>query len=493
MGAANAFVTLALRKENQLVVWISNNNNHSSWDAYQFVLASGTLAACSSETYLPVSYKQYYNSPNETTTVSGDHIVPVVKWFNGEAVIIAANSFALPIPKMSTTIVTLDIVDGTAPATNTATFTCESDTSVLQKDDQGAPSDTTLKMNKKGNWQAMSLVKFATTGITGTVTSATLHVRVGALDIDELMVEAISSGWDASTIVWSTKPARGEVALSAVSLASNNTWITFDVTQGVSTGVSTHSFQLYTSVKTDANVYSELYSSESSYVPYLVVTSLVEDPEPHGVCASPPASPPPTPDWDAHYAMDACPSKGDSWNGGYYAMESNTKLEVACCKLDGSACKVNVNSVCFGNATWTAANDTCTANGYRLCTYSELSSDLCCDVGCSINHELVWSIHNMEQMYFPPSPPSPPPNPPPPPVPYCQLATTGTNAKCNDYTSQSNYATQDEALAAARAGNYIGYAYSSEQARQPSPPLVHLCVCVCLQGDWQSTPTFMGY
>ncbi|KAK3259734.1 hypothetical protein CYMTET_31285 [Cymbomonas tetramitiformis] len=475
--SASSLVTRAVRKDDKVTLWLSNVHDASEWDAYEVVLVSGILATCGASTYSPVRYSQYYEDPNETEIIEGDKRhqtedveVPAVKWRDGEAVIVAENAFTIPVPPRTVTKVMFDVAPGSDAVASyaEATFACESDTSILQDGDLGLPSDSALRLNREEQGDAaFGLLKFSTAGLTGVVTKATLYLHIGDSAIEELLVEAVaSSSWQADSVRWSTQPARAELALSAASLAAANTWQAFDVTFALDdTAEATRAFLLSVTQKPSAGDYSEVHSMESAFAPYLVVESLAADPIPAGVCATPPSSPPPPLNMAAIYVADACPSSGSAPEAQY--VEDSQILAFACCSEDGMTCRAKTSSTssCYERDTWAGANAMCAAEGRRLCTAAELATDVCCDKGCDMNHELTWTSQTRADMMMPPSIPSPPTPVAPPPAVFCQMVTEGMYATCVDYTSQTNYNSQDEVEAAAREGAYAGYAYTSDQGK----------------------------
>ncbi|HEV3365708.1 MAG TPA: DNRLRE domain-containing protein, partial [Acidimicrobiia bacterium] len=90
--------------------------------------------------------------------------------------------------------------------------------------------------------QTESYVRFTVPALEGTITKATLRLRVEDSTGDGPKVRAASSDWAESTLTWSTRPAPGAVLADAGKL-SRNTWATYDVTAGV-TGPGPVSFHL---------------------------------------------------------------------------------------------------------------------------------------------------------------------------------------------------------------------------------------------------------
>ncbi|KAK3284770.1 hypothetical protein CYMTET_7594 [Cymbomonas tetramitiformis] len=288
-----SLVTRSARKGNQMSVWISNNKDGRYWDAFEVVLASGSLAACGATEYSAVSYVQYYQT-QDNVTLNGLNF-PAVAVAYGYGTITASNAFTLPIPNNTVTLIMFNFTDGAAPDTVTTNFNVDTDVSVQQEGDPATdPSATTLLLNANTNSNASyGLFKFQTPGLTGTVMEATLNVYVTEA-IAELLVASYSTDYDASNILFSTMPTQSELILDAVEQATANEWVAFNVTFAfVDYTTTEYAFLLSTTV--ESSTYLAVDSSESSNAPYLVVRSLEADPEASGVCTTPPAAPPPAP------------------------------------------------------------------------------------------------------------------------------------------------------------------------------------------------------
>ena len=112
-----------------------------------------------------------------------------------------------------------------------------------------------------------SYLRFQVSGIAGSVTSARLRLFVTDPSDDAGSVYAVSPSWTESTITWNSAPAFGANPLDSGGVASDETWVEYDVTSAVS-GDGTYAFAL-TSASTDTTTFS---SREGTNPPQLVVT-----------------------------------------------------------------------------------------------------------------------------------------------------------------------------------------------------------------------------
>eukprot|EP00659_Diplonema_papillatum_P011400 gene11400-17544_t len=84
-----------------------------------------------------------------------------------------------------------------------------------------------------------------------------------------------------------------------------------------------------------------------------------------------------------HYTADTC-GKLD------VAHHSSVAGAVSCCSLDGSSCIRRYNG-CMGDmVSFGAAVEKCAASGHRLCTLSELETEVCCGTGCGYDSDPTW-------------------------------------------------------------------------------------------------------
>lgn len=90
-----------------------------------------------------------------------------------------------------------------------------------------------------------------------------------------------------------------------------------------------------------------------------------------------------------YFVASACPTANDLNEGQY--VPASTKVGVMCCKQPfGSGCVSEGN--CNVNAkTLQGAIFTCFIHGLRLCTRSELLSNICCGLNVHCDKVPVWS------------------------------------------------------------------------------------------------------
>ncbi len=113
-----------------------------------------------------------------------------------------------------------------------------------------------------------SYVRFAVSGLAGTVTRATLRLFAYSGTNDGPALYTGSNAWSESGLTWSTRPGRGTAAFGDYAKVSSNTWLEFNVTAAV-TGDGTYSFTLATATTDGVNIYSR----EGANPPQLVVTT----------------------------------------------------------------------------------------------------------------------------------------------------------------------------------------------------------------------------
>lgn len=113
-----------------------------------------------------------------------------------------------------------------------------------------------------------SYLKFDVTGISGTVTHATL--RVFAYDGSDAGGSAFAvsdNGWTETGITWNNKPAFGSLLSTVSGTIPNDTWVQYDVTGAVS-GNGTYSFGMSTTSGNSLYLRSREYPTEK---PELVI------------------------------------------------------------------------------------------------------------------------------------------------------------------------------------------------------------------------------
>lgn len=302
-------VTRATRNGDKMTIWASNNLPEAQ-ENYQFVLAAAVLKTCGASEYLPITTEQFYLT-QETTQITAKRRnitvdTPLVAWRSGVGQPTATNAFTVTLPPYTVTAITFDFEETSEiPPASSFRFDCTEDVSVFEKDLVTDSTSTELSMNGKKNWEAYSLLKFATPGVTGVVLKATLHLHVGSTGIDEMLVDHIGNDWSASTVNFASTPNRPHLALSSGQLLERETWASFDVTWAFGDIEDEHSFLLFTTQKNTS--YWTFHSMESDFKPYLEVEALTADPTPSGnICDAVPApAVPATPAPPAIYCFDA--------------------------------------------------------------------------------------------------------------------------------------------------------------------------------------------
>lgn len=160
-------------------------------------------------------------------------------------------------------------IDVRSPGTSAPTSVVQGDAYVRSRyPTENNGSAKSLRAYKSGTTrETRSYLKFAVSGITGTVNSATLRLYVTDASPSGGVLHAVpDSGWSESAVTWSTRPELGDVLGSAGAVAVN-TWVEFDVT-AVVTGDGTIAFAIAGS-SADVAYYS---SKEGLRAPQLVVT-----------------------------------------------------------------------------------------------------------------------------------------------------------------------------------------------------------------------------
>jgi hypothetical protein len=154
------------------------------------------------------------------------------------------------------------------PATN-LTFVTNADAYVNQSNSStNYGNATTLQVDGASDPDLESFIRFAVTGISGTVQSARLRVYVTTNgSANGPAVYATGTSWTETGITWNNRPARTSGALDNKGSISTNTWIEYNVTSLIS-GNGTFSFVLAAD-STDGAVFS---SRQGSQPPQLVVT-----------------------------------------------------------------------------------------------------------------------------------------------------------------------------------------------------------------------------
>ena len=119
---------------------------------------------------------------------------------------------------------------------------------------------------------AVSLLRFSVSGLSGSVTRATLRVSSIGDTVDGPAAYAAPNTWSESSVTWSSRPVWGAVAFGDVGVVPpGGVWLEYDVTAAV-TGEGSFSFAL-AQTHEDA---LDIHARESSSVdrrPQLVVVT----------------------------------------------------------------------------------------------------------------------------------------------------------------------------------------------------------------------------
>jgi PKD repeat protein len=133
--------------------------------------------------------------------------------------------------------------------------------------DENAGADTTVRVYKSGVSDTQSYFRFTVTGVTGTVTSATLRLWVtDASSVAGSIYSVADTIWSEETITWATKPTPGSLVTIGGD-APLGTWVEYDL-RGAVAGDGTFSFVL----KDGWSDAARFSSKEGANDPQLVVT-----------------------------------------------------------------------------------------------------------------------------------------------------------------------------------------------------------------------------
>ncbi|MDQ1566851.1 MAG: acid phosphatase type 7, partial [Actinomycetota bacterium] len=114
-------------------------------------------------------------------------------------------------------------------ATATVTVAPDADATVAQATPTtGMGSDPTLQVDQSPVLE--SYLHFTLGGVTGSVTSARLRLRVVNASVNGPAVYPTDPGWTEAGITWATKPAPTGPAAADAGALSANTWVEYDVT-----------------------------------------------------------------------------------------------------------------------------------------------------------------------------------------------------------------------------------------------------------------------
>jgi len=128
------------------------------------------------------------------------------------------------------------------------------------------------------------LLKFAVSGLSGTMSSARLRVFVSDPSSDGPAAFKTATTWSETTVNWNTRPAISGGALADVGSIASGTWIEYNVASAIAAD-GTYSFALVSTSGDGAT----FQSRETSSKPQLVITTTTTTPP-----VDPPTNPPTT-------------------------------------------------------------------------------------------------------------------------------------------------------------------------------------------------------
>jgi hypothetical protein len=128
-------------------------------------------------------------------------------------------------------------------------------------------SDASLRVRLDPTGAYRSHLRFAVTGITGTVSSVKLRLFVTDAAPAGGTVYPTTAAWTESTLNWNNAPAASGPAIRAIGAVVLNTWVDVDLTGAITTNGT------YNLLISDGNTNSAFYSSrEGANPPQLVIT-----------------------------------------------------------------------------------------------------------------------------------------------------------------------------------------------------------------------------
>ncbi|MDP9184782.1 MAG: DNRLRE domain-containing protein, partial [Actinomycetota bacterium] len=151
----------------------------------------------------------------------------------------------------------------------TLTFTPTADALVTEvSPSANAGTSAALRVDGGSDPDVQSYLRFAVTGVSGTVQTATLRLWATSPTNNGPSVFTTSSTWGETTITWDNKPALSGSGVGKVTTIATSTWAEFDVTSIVS-GDGTYDLAL-AGTSTDG---VDFQSREATNKPQLVVTT----------------------------------------------------------------------------------------------------------------------------------------------------------------------------------------------------------------------------
>ena len=172
-------------------------------------------------------------------------------------------------PSTTSTNISTSTATSTQAPVSTLTFITNADAYVNQSSaGTNYGNATTLQVDGAADPDLESFIRFAVTGISGTVQSAQLRVYIPSNgSTNGPAVYTTGASWTETGITWNNRPSRTSGALDNKGAVSGGTWVNYNVTSAV-TGNGTLNFVLAAD-STDGVVFS---SRQGSQPPQLVVT-----------------------------------------------------------------------------------------------------------------------------------------------------------------------------------------------------------------------------
>jgi chitodextrinase len=153
-------------------------------------------------------------------------------------------------------------------ATSVMTYSAAADAYV----DEGVPLanfGTLSRVYADASPHQQAYLKFAVSGLLGTIEKATLRLYVGDGSADGPTIGQAENGWSETGITWSSKPGLTGAPLADTALVAGGTWLEIDVTSVV-TGDADYSFALIATSSDAVSIYSR-EATTTSLRPQLVV------------------------------------------------------------------------------------------------------------------------------------------------------------------------------------------------------------------------------
>jgi chitodextrinase len=185
---------------------------------------------------------------------------------------------------VATSLVTTAVVVGAQLPVNaaTTTFTATADAMVQEANPSTAYGTTTaLRVDAGTDPDVETYLRFAVTGLSGSVQTATLRLWVTSVTADGPAVYTTASTWSESTITWANRTTRVGTGVDDKGSIPTGAWVDFNVTSLVP-GNGDYNFVL-AGTSTDG---IDFQSREATNKPQLVVTTTTttdtQDPTPPG-------------------------------------------------------------------------------------------------------------------------------------------------------------------------------------------------------------------